>query len=118
MLQLLSQTFACDDPADQRRLMNASVELMEGCAATATALARLPASAAHPEVNAGLTFAVPRNLGFRPVGVARRRLFLERALELRAGAQRIFGELSEESREKLQRRLDNAVELLGADSGA
>ena len=118
MLQLLSQTFACDDPADQRRLMNASVELMEGCGAAATGLARLPASSAHPGVNAGLTFAVPRNLGFRPVGVARRQLFLERALELRAGAQRLLGEVSEETSEKLQRRLDKAVELLGAGASS
>lgn len=87
MLQLLSQAYACDDPGDQTKLMNAAVELMEGCAAAATGLARLPASAEHPGVNAGLTFAVPRNLGFRPVGVARREIFLERARELEHGSR-------------------------------
>jgi hypothetical protein len=113
MLQILSQSFACDDPVDQSRLMNVAVELMEGCGAAATALARLPASAAHLGVNAGLTFAAPRNLGYRPVGVARRQLFLERALELRAGARRLGPTLSHEASEKLHRRLDKAIELLG-----
>ncbi|HEY8572336.1 ferritin-like protein [Phenylobacterium sp.] len=112
MLQVLSQTFACDDPDDQRRLMNVSVELMEGCAAAATALARLPASSEHPGVNAGLTFAVPRNLGFRPVGVARRQLFLERLVELREGAARLGPALTQDAREKLDRRLGESVAVL------
>ena len=115
MLQLLSQTFACDDPADQTRLMNASVELMEGCAAAATGLARLPANPDRPGITAGLTFAVPRNLGFRPIGVARRQLFLERALELQQGAATLAPRLSPETVEKLDRRLGKAVELLRAD---
>ncbi len=112
MLQLLSQTFACDDPADQTRLMAVSVELMEGCAAAATALARLPASPDHPGVNAGLTFAVPRNLGFRPVGVARRAIFLERAQELEAAAVALAPRLSGDVREKLARRIGKAVDVL------
>lgn len=118
MLQILSQTFACDEPADQCRLMNVSVELMEGCATVATALARLPASPDHPGVNAGLTFAAPRNLGFRPAGVARRQLFLERVLELRAGATGLAGALSPDVAEKLIRRLDKATELLGQPANA
>lgn len=112
MLQLLSQAYACDDPDDQARLMNAAVELMEGCAAAATGLARLPASADHPGVKAGLTFAVPRNLGFRPVGVARRAIFLERGLELKEGAEQLFPALDASVSEKLDRRLAGVVELL------
>jgi hypothetical protein len=112
MLQVLSQAFACDDRGDQARLVNASVELMEGCAAAATALARLPASEVHPEITAGLTFAVPRNLGFRPIGVARRQLLLERALELQAGADSISERLSDDASEKLRRRLTNTIDLL------
>lgn len=115
MLQLLSQAYACDDPADQTRLMNAAVELMEGCAAAATALTRLPANADHRDVNAGLTFAVPRNLGFRPVGVARRAIFLERAGELHDGAARLFPDLEPTVVEKLGRRLAKAVEVLQGD---
>ncbi|HEY8617942.1 ferritin-like domain-containing protein [Phenylobacterium sp.] len=115
MLQLLSQAYACDEPADQARLMNAAVELMEGCAAAATGLARLPASEARPGVHAGLTFAVPRNLGFRPVGIARRTIFLERALELHRGAERLFPTLDNSISEKLDRRLGAVVEILGSE---
>lgn len=67
----------------------------------------------HPGVNAGLTFAVLRNLGFLPVGVARRTIFLERDLELQAGADRLFPVLDAGVGEKLGRRLGGAVELLG-----
>jgi hypothetical protein len=112
MLQVLSQTFACDDPEDQRRLMKASVELMEASAALATQLARLPASSDHPGVCAGLTFAVPRNLGFRPTGVKRRRLFAERVEELERGAEPLLAGTSETTREKVRRRLGAASELL------
>lgn len=117
MLQLLSQVFACDDPDDQTRLMNAAVEVMEACAAIATALARAPASVEHPGVNAGLTFAVPRNLGFRPVGVARRRLFQERAEELREGALALAPRLGANVEEKLSRRLGLALDLLRGSPG-
>jgi hypothetical protein len=112
MLQILSQTFACDDPADQTRLMKAAVELMEGCAAAGNGLARLPASPEHPGVNAGLTFAVPRNLGFRPIGVRQRRLFAERLVELREGAEPVLARLSDAVAEKVRRRFASAAELL------
>jgi hypothetical protein len=112
MLQVLSQTFACDDRADQTRLMKASVELMEGCAAAANGLARLPATPEHPGVNAGLTFAVPRNLGFRPTGVRRRRLFAERVEDLRAGAEPVLVQVGDPTAEKVRRRLAAAAELL------
>lgn len=111
MLQLLSHVFACGEAETQRRLMNASVELMEGCAAAGSALARLPASKDHPGVNAGLTFAVPRNLGFRP-HAASVRLFLERAQALQAGAERLVDLLDPQTAEKLRRRLGNAAEIL------
>ncbi|HEX2560565.1 ferritin-like domain-containing protein [Phenylobacterium sp.] len=115
MLQVLSQTFACEDRADQARLMKACVELMEACGAAGSALARLPASPDHPGVTAGLTFASPRNLGFRPVGVKRRQLFLERVRELQAGAEAMVARLEGDVVEKLPRRLANAAELLAGE---
>jgi hypothetical protein len=114
MLQLLSQAYACEDQADQSRLLNAAVELMEACAAAATGLARLPASRDRPGVNAGLTFAVPRNLGFRPVGVARRAIFLERALELQGGVASLSERLEAGAAEKLDRRLQGVVDILSS----
>lgn len=114
MLQVLSQAFACEDQDDQARLMKACVELMEACGAAGAALARLPAGDDRPGVTAGLTFATPRNLGFRPVGVARRGLFLERALELQEGAEAVMTRLEGDVVDKLRRRIANAVERLAA----
>ena len=111
MLQLLDQTFTCQDISDRKAFMLASVELMEACAAVATALARLPANPDYPGVNAGITFAVPRNFGYRPNPSRTRATFVERVLVLQARAAAI---LSQEPGEKAARRLDNALELLQA----
>jgi hypothetical protein len=110
MLGLLTQTFGgAADEAEQAVLMRASVELMEALGAVATALARMPANPAHEGINAGITFAVPRNLGYRPARAKARALFLERVRELAAGAERT---LRGETAEKALRRLGNAVSLL------
>ncbi|HLL52859.1 MAG TPA: ferritin-like domain-containing protein [Myxococcaceae bacterium] len=110
MLSLLAQTFAAPlPPPELRVLMRASVELMEASAAVATALARLPASPDHPGVNAGMTFAVPRNASYRPARAKTRQLFIERVRELRDGADRV---LQGETAEKARRRLGNALAML------
>ena len=109
MLQLLDQTFTCADADDRSAMMLASVEMMEGCAAVATALARLPASADHPGVNAGLAFAAPRNFGDRANPGGTRAVFAERVDALAARAQAL---LSGETAQKAQRRLGNAQSLL------
>jgi len=109
MLSVLSQTFSITDVEEQRRLMRVSVELMEASAAIAVALARMPAGAGFEGVNAGITFAVPRNSAYRPLESRARLLFLERAGELRAAARRV---LAGDAAEKAMRRLGNAVALL------
>jgi hypothetical protein len=109
MLQLLDQTFTCADADDRSAMMLASVEMMEACAAVATALARLPASDDHPGVNAGITFAVPRNFGYRPNPSRTRAVFTERVGALAARAHDI---LSGDAAEKAQRRLGNALRCL------
>lgn len=106
MLQLLDQTFTCHDAEDRKAYMQASFELMEACAAVATALARLPANPDHPGVNAGMTFAVPRNLGYRPNPARTRATFVERVVLLSARAAEI---LTGEAAEKADRRLGNAL---------
>ena len=114
MLQLLDQTFTCGDAAHRSAMMLASVELMEACAAVATALARLPANPDYPGVNAGITFAVPRNFGYRPNPDRTRAIFSERLTLLLARADAI---LSGQTAEKARRRLTNALGLLqGAPS--
>lgn len=111
MLAVLGQAFGGAQIEQAKALMNAGVELMEACAAIGTALARMPASERHPGVNAGLSFAVPRNLGLRPTGS--RSSLLERLGELQSGAVAV---LQGVTLEKVERRLAKAVELLGPAS--
>lgn len=107
MLTLLAQAFGEEQRSEQVRLVGAGVEMMEASAACANALSRMPAEASRPSVNAGLTFAVPRNIGARPR--ASRVHFLERLALLRAGADRV---LAGETRTKTLRRMDRAQNLL------
>jgi hypothetical protein len=109
MLSVLAQTFSVDDADTQRLLMRVSVELMEASASISTALARMPANPAYPGVNAGVTFAVPRNSAYRPLTMRAKLLFLERTNQLLSVAQEI---LAGETREKAVRRLTNAIGLL------
>jgi len=109
MLQLLDQTFTCANPDEQAVLMLTLVEIMEASAAVSTALARLPASQDHPGVNAGMTFAVPRNLGYRPNPDRTRANFAERVGALKETARRVLDGVAEE---KVLRRLGNALDLL------
>jgi hypothetical protein len=110
MLGLLGHCFGgAGDPAEKKVLMLASIELMEASAAIGTALARMPADPASPGINAGMSFAVPRNVGPRPASRIARSLFLERACELAKGADRV---VSGATAEKVHRRLANAIALL------
>ncbi|MDB5718894.1 MAG: hypothetical protein JWM38_2321, partial [Sphingomonas bacterium] len=109
MLSVLAQAFGGSSAEDKLILMRVSVELMEASAALASQLARMPASASHPGVNAGMTFAVPRNSGYRPLEHRARAIFLERTEQLRAGAQ---DALAASVAEKAVRRLENAIALL------
>ena len=103
MLVFLSEAFSGVPETQAKALMAASVEMMEGCAAIGAALARLPADAGRPGVNAGMSFAMPRNIGGRPRGTTV--LAIERVIELQQGAERI---LIGEAREKTLRRLTGA----------
>ncbi len=109
MLSVLAQTFSLSAPEEQRLLMRVSVELMEASASVSAALARMPAGGEHSGVNAGMTFAVPRNSAYRPLEARARLLFLERARELKSAAQQV---LSGEVAEKALRRIGNAIGLL------
>jgi hypothetical protein len=109
MLSVLAQTFSIAVPDEQALLIKVSVELMEANAAVSVALARMPASRDYPGVNAGISFAVPRNSAYRPLAARARLLFLERVQQLQAAANQVlFGE----TRDKAMRRLGNANTLL------
>lgn len=65
MLLCLTQAYGRpdgSDPSEKKKLVNAAIGLMDGVTRLGTALTYLPASAAHPGVNAGLTFTAPRGL--------------------------------------------------------
>jgi hypothetical protein len=108
MLGALAQAFGGAEPGEQVALMRASVELMEACAAVSVALARMPANPDRPGVNAGMSFAVPRNTAHRPLTPRARMIFAERVAELQAGAA---GLLTGQAAEKVERRLGNAATL-------
>jgi hypothetical protein len=114
MLGVLAQTFSIGVPSEQGLLMKVSVELMEASASVSVALARMPAGQSHPGVNAGITFAVPRNSAYRPLHSRARLLFLERVQQLQAVAEEV---LSDETQAKAMRRLGNAITLLEGPVG-
>jgi hypothetical protein len=109
MLGMLAQAFSIASPEEQRLFMRVSVELMEASAAVSTALARMPANADYPGVNAGMTFAVPRNSAYRPLEGRAKLLFLERVEQLQVSAKEV---LTGTTAEKALRRLGNAISLL------
>lgn len=76
-LTLLLHTYA-EGLANRRQLIDGAMRLMHALSATGSALASMPA-AAGADVNAGLTFAVPRNLHSLPPDRADR--FLHERLE-------------------------------------
>lgn len=84
LLRLLVQCFGRGDAAeaDQRRLMDAAIALMHVVGASGDALARRPASAQAPGVNAGLSFTMLR--GVEPLlrGRAETRLLREQLQRL------------------------------------
>jgi len=107
MLSVLSQTFSGLSADEQAKLMRAGVELMEAAAAVANALARMPAQT-EGQGHAGITFTVPRNLGYRP-GLTHERL-LERIDELQRRAAQV---LTGVAQEKVLRRLASAAAAVG-----
>ncbi|HUQ75981.1 MAG TPA: ferritin-like domain-containing protein [Burkholderiales bacterium] len=77
LLLLLSRLYSPGSPEERKRLGGVAVKLMHALSALGSRLARLP-SGDPGRGNAGLTFAVPRNIG----GRGSLRLLRERLLEL------------------------------------
>jgi hypothetical protein len=65
LLSLLAQLYLPLEPPAKEKLAGAAVDLMHALSAAGGTLARLPASAERPGINAGLSFAVPRARGPR-----------------------------------------------------
>jgi hypothetical protein len=92
LLQCLVQAFGHTGPhagenADaQSRTLSAAIGLMHVLGQTASALARLPASADHPGINAGLSFTMVRGVEPYFRGLPEAVLMAERLHELADGA--------------------------------
>lgn len=108
MLSVLQQVFGIEDAREQACLMRAAVELMEVTAAVGNALARMPATLDPSGPHAGLSFTVPRILGFRP-RMGRDQL-RERVGELYERAKDV---LEDSALEKAHRRFASALTALG-----
>jgi hypothetical protein len=70
----------------QRQYLDAALALMHQVSRVAMALVRMPASAGHPGLRAGLSFTMLRSVEPFLVGPAERRLMEERLREIRDGA--------------------------------
>jgi hypothetical protein len=90
LLRFLVQAFGRYDRSDaQGAFVNAAIDLMHVLAQSSTVLATLPASAAHPDVNAGMTFTMLRSVEPLFAGPAERQLTTERITELARGAHHL-----------------------------
>jgi hypothetical protein len=87
LITLLSQLYLPSEPSQKSSLAACAMELMHALSVTGSALARLPAAADAPGVNAGLSFAVPRARGPRSDNA----VIAERLAELAPLHERLFG---------------------------
>ncbi len=105
VVTLLVQSYDPVSDKDTRRaFVDAAILLMQGVSVLGQALARLPANPDYPGVNAGMTFAVPRNLGLRPPHSATSTI-LERLEELRDTYDEFLGTDPESPVAKAHRRI-------------
>jgi hypothetical protein len=91
ILRLLVQAFAhCDENAAvlQARHVGTAIDLMHVLARSASVLAQMPAGAAHPEINAGMSFTMLRSVSPLFGGTSESQVILERLQEL-LGAARV-----------------------------
>jgi hypothetical protein len=85
LLRCLVQCFgrpAADGKAGQKALVSAAIDLMHVSGEAATALARLPASAAAEGINAGMTFTMLRSVEPLLAGKVEQQVLRERVLAL------------------------------------
>ena len=89
LLVLLTHCYGPAEVQHRRAYAAVAMSLMQALAVLGRTLARLPANPDHPGVKAGLSFSVPRNLGFRSAQIVA--TTLERLEELRSAYELIYG---------------------------
>ncbi len=91
VLRCLVQAFGRGaDSAGKRLFVDAAIDLMEVLPVVASHLASLPAGAALPGVNAGMTFTMLRDVARIPLGPGEMRVMAERVAEMAGHARHIF----------------------------
>ncbi|MCW2750938.1 MAG: hypothetical protein JWR83_2048, partial [Aeromicrobium sp.] len=92
MVRSLVQSFgrAPAHRGDKMTLISLAIDLMFVLDGLASHLASLPANHAHPGVNAGMTFSLPRDLQRLPEGRSEQVLMTERLEELATQAAHLF----------------------------
>jgi CDGSH-type Zn-finger protein/uncharacterized Fe-S cluster protein YjdI len=86
MLRGLAQGFSDPDPVRKKRLINAAIDTMFALNPVAEYLTTLPACVAHPDLRAGISFAMMRDAAALPAGDAAIALLVERYETLAHGA--------------------------------
>lgn len=79
-----------DGVAEKRVFANMAIDVMFAVDALASHLVTLPASHAHPGVNAGMTFTMLRDVAKIPHGGSERRFMAERLLDIAKHGDRLF----------------------------
>ncbi len=88
MLRLLAYAYAIPGPNPEKAFaVDAAIGLMQAMALLGERAARLPAGAANPGCNAGISFTAPRDTAALTFGDSARRYLIERFAELAVGAR-------------------------------
>jgi len=88
MLRALVQGFNESDPSRKRLYLDTAIDGMFAISPVAEHLTRLPASPTTPGLNAGITFAMLRDVAPMPAGTAATIVLAERMRQLAEGAPR------------------------------
>jgi CDGSH-type Zn-finger protein/uncharacterized Fe-S cluster protein YjdI len=88
MLRALAQSFAEREPGRKRALLDVAIDGMFAIGPVAQHLTKLPASPRAPGLNAGMTFAMLRDVAPLPNGAAAAMVLSERLRQLADGAAR------------------------------
>ncbi len=86
MLRCLAQGFSDPEPKRKKRFIDAGIDTMFALVPVAEHLTELPASPSQPNVRAGLTFAMVRDMAALPAGEGAIAVLSERFAVLGAGA--------------------------------
>ena len=108
MLRLIGYAYSVPGPSPEKALaVSLSLGLMRALVPLAEHAARLPAGPSNPQCNAGISFTTLRDASPFPRGLAARRFFIERLLQLEQGAAM----LAQSGAQRLNRAAEQIADL-------